>query len=94
VVQSLPTICFRWLQLLASGLAIVLAIQAVASASAPPSLDGVHPLLLSIKQLAMALLAVGANASTLLQSVASLLLANWTLSLPGLLWLTLYWLPF
>jgi hypothetical protein len=79
---------------LASGLAIVFAIQAAAHAPTPPSLDGLLPLLLSVKQLAVALLAVGAQAGALLRSVTSVLLANWMLSLPGLLWLLLYWLLF
>jgi hypothetical protein len=73
VVQSLPTFCFRWLQLLVSGLAVVFAIQAAACAPTPQSFDGVLPLLLSVKHLAVALLAVGAQAGALLQSVTSVL---------------------
>jgi hypothetical protein len=41
VVRSLPTFCFRWLQLLVSGLAVVFAVQAAARAPTPQSFDGV-----------------------------------------------------
>jgi hypothetical protein len=94
VVWSLLTFCFCWLQLLASGLAIAFAVQAAARTPTPPSLDGLLPLLLSVKHLAVTLLAVSAQAGALLRSVTSVLLANWMLSLPGLLWLTLYWILF
>jgi hypothetical protein len=93
IVRTLPEFCFRWLKLLGIGLAVAFAVQALASAPVPSEI-GVPPIFTALKTLAMATAEVGAQLALLMAQLASLALSNWTLSLPGLLWVGLYWLLF
>jgi hypothetical protein len=93
IVRTLPEFCFRWLKLLGVELAVAFAVQALAHAPVPSAV-GVPPIFAALKTLAVATVEVRAQLGPLVAQLASLTLSNWTLSLPGILWARLYWIPF
>jgi hypothetical protein len=93
MVRTLSEFCFDWFKLLGIELAIAFAVQSIVCA---PVLSAVRvPLIFTaLKMLAKPVVEVGAQLRPLPTQLAAVSLSNWTLSLPGIFWLTLYWFLF